>query len=97
MKNLVVAATIAAVFTVAPAFADEAVIVPDHHDTTVIHENDRRSDAPVIIEKKRPDAVIIDRDHDKDYSNGGSTGEVGVGIRGVGVDIETHRHDRDRE
>ena len=97
MKILVVAATIAATFSVSPVFADEAVIVPDHHDTTVIHENDRRSDGPVIIEKQRPDAVIIDRDHDRDYSNGGSTGEVGVGIGGVGVDIETHRHDRDRE
>ncbi len=44
MKTLIVAATIAAAFAVSPAFADEAVIVPDHHDTTVIHENDRRSD-----------------------------------------------------
>ena len=97
MKNLVVAATIAAAFAVAPAFADEAIIVPNHHDTTVIHENDRRSDGPVIIEQQRPDAVIIDRDHDRDYSNGGSTGEVGIGVGGVGVDIGTHRHDRDRE
>jgi hypothetical protein len=89
MKNLVVAATIAAAFVVSPAFADEAIVVPDHHDTTVIHENDRRSDGPVIVDKNRRE------DRDQDYSNGGSTGEVGVDIGGVGVGVETHSHDRD--
>ena len=93
MKYLLVAAAIATACAVSPAFADEAVIVPDHHDTTMIHENDRRSDDPVIVEKKRPDAVIID--HDRDYSNGRSSGEVGVDIGGVGVGIETHTHDHE--
>ncbi len=94
MKTLIMAATIAAALAVSPAFADEAVVLPDHHDTTVIHENDRRSDDPVIVEKTRPDAVIVD--HDRRYSNGGSSGEVGVGVGGVGVDVKTHGHDHDR-
>lgn len=88
MKTIV-AATIAAAFAVSPAFADEAVIVPDHHDTTVIHENDRRSDGPVIVDKNRRD------DRDRHDSNGGSTGEVGVGVGGIGVDVGAHSHDRD--
>ncbi len=89
MRNLIMAATISAAFAVSPAFADEAVVVPDHHDTTVIHENDRRSDGPVIIEKNRRD------DRDRHDSNGGSTGEVGVGVGGVGVGLDTRSHDRD--
>jgi hypothetical protein len=91
MRKLINAATFAGAFALTPAFADEAVIVPDHRDTTVIHENERRSDGPVIIEKDRqPDAVIVDRD--RHYSNGGSSGEVGVGVDLGGVGVETHSH-----
>lgn len=82
MKGLIL---VAAIFAVSPVMADEAVVVPDHHDTTVIHEHEVHHDNPgVVIEHKKPDAVIIDRD--RHYSNGGSTGEVGV-------DVETHRHE----
>lgn len=76
---------VAAMFAAGPAFADEAVVVPDDNGKTVIKEHGLFHDKTTIIDHRRPDAdtVVVPDEH----SNGPSSGDVGVG-----VDVETHEH-----
>ena len=86
MKAL--AFSIAALFAVAPAMADEAVVVPDDNGRTVIKEHGLFHDKTTIIDHSQPDAVVVpdDRDHvTVSPDNGASSGEVGV-------DVRTHEH-----
>jgi hypothetical protein len=84
MKALAFSAV--ALFAIAPAFADEAVVVPNDNGTTVIHEEGKHHDKDVVIEHRKPDAVVVPEERHYD-SNGASSGDVGVG-----VDVETHEH-----
>lgn len=80
--------SMAALFAAAPAFADEAVVVPDDHGRTVIHDRGLFHDKTTIIDHRKPDAVVVPEDHhDVTVSpdNGSGSGEAGV-------DIETHEH-----
>ena len=87
----VLALSIVALFAAAPAFADEAVVVPDDNGRTVIHDRGLLHDKTTIIDHRTPDAVVVpDDDDDADEvivspDNGASSGEVGV-------DVETHEH-----
>jgi hypothetical protein len=84
-----IALSIAALFAAAPAFADDAVVVPDDNGTTVIRDHGPLHDNTTIIEHRKPDAVVVpDAEHrDDGYSNG-----AGAGDEGVGVDVDTHEH-----
>jgi hypothetical protein len=77
--------SIAALFASAPAFAEEAVVVPNDNGRTVIHEDGPFHDKTTIIDHRKPDTVVVPEEH-RDYdSNGAGSGDVGSG-----VDIETH-------
>jgi hypothetical protein len=79
--------SVAAFFAVAPAFADEAVVVPDDNGRTVIKEHGLFHDKTTIIDHDRPasDAVVVPEERHY-HSDGASSGDVGVG-----VDVETHK------
>jgi hypothetical protein len=80
--------SVAALFAVVPAIADEAVVVPDDSGRTVIKEHGLFHDKTTIIEHDRPDAVVVPeerRDETVSPDTGASSGEVGV-------DVETHEH-----
>lgn len=80
--------SIAALFAAAPAFADEAVVVPDDNGRTVIHDRGLFHDRTTIIDHSKPDTVVVPETHDEvtgPPDNGASSGEGGV-------DIETHEH-----
>jgi hypothetical protein len=77
--------SLAAIFASAPAFAGEAVVVPDDNGRTVIHEDGLFHDKTTIIDHRKPDTVVVPEDH-RDYDSNGA----GAGDAGVGVDIETH-------
>lgn len=85
----VLAFSIAALFAIAPAFADDAVIVPNDNGQTVIHDHGLTHDKTTIIEHRMPDAVVVPEDHSDvtvSPDNGPSSGDTGV-------DIETHEHE----
>jgi hypothetical protein len=79
----------AALFVAAPAFADEAVVVPDDNGRTVVREHGLFHDKTTIIDHSKPDtpdAVVVPEDRDElivTPNDGPSSGEVGV-------DVETH-------
>jgi len=80
---------IALLFVAGPAFANEAVVVPNDNGTTVIRDHGLLHDKTTVIEHRKPDVEVVpDPEHREDgYSNGAGPGDVGVG-----VDVE--RHDR---
>ena len=86
MKAL--AFSIAALFAAAPAFADEAVVVPDDNGRTVIKEHGLFHDKTTIIDHRAPDTDTVVVPENRDYNSNGS----GSGDAGVGVDVETHEH-----
>lgn len=82
----VLALAISALFVAAPAFADEAVVVPDDNGRTVIREHGLFHDKTTIIDHSKPDTVVVPENRDEVIvtpNDGPSTGEVGV-------DVETH-------
>jgi hypothetical protein len=84
MKAL--AFSLAALFAVTPAIADEAVVVPDDNGRTVIKEHGLFHDKTTIIDHRQPDAVVVPEEHRSvtvTPDNGASSGEVGV-------DVERH-------
>lgn len=86
MKAL--AFSVAAFFAAAPAFADEAVVVPDDNGRTVVKEHGLFHDKTTIIDHSKPDTDTVVVPEERHYnSNGASSGDVGVG-----VDVETHEH-----
>ena len=82
----VLALAISALFVAAPAFADEAVVVPDDNGRTVVREHGLFHDKTTIIDHSKPDTVVVPENRDEVIvtpNDGPSTGEVGV-------DVETH-------
>jgi hypothetical protein len=84
MKAL--AFSVAALFAIAPAFADEAVVVPDDNGRTVIKERGPFHDKTTIIDHRKPDAVVVP-EHHPDVT---VTPDTGASSGEVGVDVETH-------
>jgi inosine-uridine nucleoside N-ribohydrolase len=82
----VLALSIAALFIAVPAFADEAVVVPDDNGRTIVHEHGPFHDETTIIDHRKPE-VVPEEHHDVTITpnDGPSSGEVGV-------DVETHEH-----
>lgn len=84
----ILALSVATMFFAAPAFSDEAVVIPNDNGRTVVQEHGLFHDKTTIIEHREPDAVVIPEErHDGTIApdNGASSGEVGV-------DIGTHEH-----
>ena len=80
---------IALLFVAGPAFANEAVVVPNDNGTTVIRDHGLFHDKTTVIEHRKPDVELVpDPEHREDgYSSG-----AGPGDEGVGVDVERHEH-----
>ena len=81
--------SIAVLFAAGPAFANEAVVVPNDNGTTVIRDHGLFHDKTTVIEHRKPDVELVpDPEHREDgYSSG-----AGPGDEGVGVDVERHEH-----